>query len=67
MTDDSSNKSESEKKDAKYCTFETGAPPSSDEGDGVNLTDGGSYINIISSYLVLALGYQHGGNPGHIM
>ena len=37
VTDDSSDKSESEKKDANYCTFETGAPLSSDGGDGVNL------------------------------
>ena len=36
VTDDSSHKSESEKKDANYCTFETGAPLSSDGGDGVN-------------------------------
>lgn len=66
MSDDSSDKCESEKKDAKYYTFETGAPLSSYEGDGDNLIDVGNYNNIISSYLVLALGYQHGGNPSHI-
>jgi hypothetical protein len=37
VTDDSSNKSESEKTAARYCTFETGAPLRSDGGDGVNL------------------------------